>query len=537
MLSNLRDSQKPFDFIVIGGGASGAGIVLEAVSRGYTAALFEKSDFVKSTSSKSTKLVHGGVRYLAQGNIALVREACVERGLLLRNAPHLVKNQSFIIPAYGWFDEIMYTAGLTLYDIMAGSYSLGKSRRISRKEVISRLPSVSEKGLTAGILYYDGQFDDSRLAINVLQTAAEMGAVIMNYAPVENLRKNVNGRLDAVMVKDALTGNSYNVEGRIIINATGVFADEIMQMDSPGKESIIRPSQGIHLVVDSSFLPGNDAVMIPKTDDGRVLFAVPWHGKVVVGTTDTPVAHASLEPAALETEVEFILSTAGKYLKRAPKRSDVLSVFAGLRPLAAAKNNNNGKKTREISRSHKIITSSSGLMTMIGGKWTTFRKMGQDIISKAERINDWKRTRSITRNMRIKGYRDSIDLNDPLYVYGSDKDGLTDLIGYDPELGGYLSEKLQIIKAQVVWAVREEMAEKVEDVLSRRTRSQLLDARESLRIAPETARLMAMELGRDDQWVADQISDYKAVTMNYLLDSLQHSPRPEQVADLNSTIV
>jgi glycerol-3-phosphate dehydrogenase len=518
MLNKLEAINQPFDFVIIGGGASGIGIVLEAVSRGYSAVLFEKSDFVKSTSSKSTKLVHGGVRYLAQGDIALVREACVERGLLLRNAPHLVRSQPFVIPTFGWFDEFLYTVGLTLYDLMAGRYSLRRSKRISKKQVLSYLPTVKENKLTAGILYYDGQFDDARLAVNVLQTATGLGAVVVNYMPVEALIKDDDGKLQGVKVKDEFSGKSFYVKGRFVINATGVFADDILQMDRPGMRPTMRPSQGIHIVLDKSFLPGFHAVMIPKTEDGRVLFFVPWHGRVVVGTTDTPIDHSSLEPVALEEEIEFILSTSGKYLKKAPKRSDVLSIFAGLRPLAATKDNN-GKKTREISRNHKIIVSSSGLMTMIGGKWTTFRRMAEDIISRAEKVNRLKRSRSVTRKMKVRGYMESVDMNDPYYVYGSDKDTMLDLVKGNPVLGESLSESLQIIKAQVVWAVREEMAMNVEDVLSRRTRCQLLDARESIRMAPEVASIMADEMGKDQKWVRDQVSAYEEVTGNYFLET------------------
>ncbi len=514
MLTKLSGSKEPFDFIIIGGGASGIGIALEAVSRGYSAVLFEKSDFAKSTSSKSTKLVHGGVRYLAQGNVALVREACVERGVLMQNAPHLVRNQSFIIPAFGWFDEILYTAGLTVYDLMAGGYSLGRSKRISKNEVLRCLPSIAEKKLTAGILYYDGQFDDSRLAINVLQTASNLGGLVFNYMPVESLLKANDGKLIGAEVRDLLEDKNYEVRGRVVINATGVFADEIMQMDRPGMKPTMRPSQGVHLVIDKSFLPGDDAMMIPETDDGRVLFAVPWHGKVVVGTTDTPVDIPSLEPVALGEEIDFILSTAGRYLKKAPQRSDVLSIFAGLRPLAA-NNSDNGKKTREISRSHKIIISSSGLMTMTGGKWTTFRKMAEDMITRAEKVKRWHKTRSKTRKMKIRGYKESVDMNDPFYVYGADKDSLMELVNENSELGEYLSESLLIIKAQVVWAVREEMAFTVEDVLSRRTRCQLLDARESIRMAPETASIMAGEMGKGNDWIREQVSAYEEVTKNY----------------------
>ncbi len=518
MLNKLEAVNQPFDFVIIGGGASGIGIVLEAVSRGYSAVLFEKSDFVKSTSSKSTKLVHGGVRYLAQGDVALVREACVERGLLLRNAPHLVRSQPFVIPAFGWFDEFLYTIGLTLYDLMAGRYSLRRSKRISKKQVLSYLPTLKENKLTAGILYYDGQFDDARLAVNVLQTATGLGAVVVNHMPVEALIKDGDGKLQGVKVKDLFSEKSFNVKGRFVINATGVFADDILRMDRPGMQPTMRPSQGIHIVLDKSFLPGDHAIMIPDTDDGRVLFAVPWHGRVVVGTTDTPIDQSSLEPVAKEEEIEFLLSTYGRYLKEAPERSDVLSIFAGLRPLAATKNNN-GKKTKEISRNHKIIVSSSGLMTMIGGKWTTFRRMAEDIISRAEKVNRLKRTRSVTRKMKVRGYKESVDMNDPYYVYGTDRDAMLDLVKGNPALGEFLSESLQIIKAQVVWAVREEMAMTVEDVLSRRTRCQLLDARESIRMAPEVASIMAEEMGKDQHWIRDQVSAYEEVTRNYFLES------------------
>lgn len=513
MLERLKNEKTRFDFIIIGGGATGIGIALEASARGYSVILFEKSDFAKSTSSKSTKLVHGGVRYLAQGDVALVREACIERGLLLRNAPHLVKNQSFIIPAYGWYDEFLYTAGLKVYDLMAGRYSLGRSRRISKKETTRRIPGISEKGLTAGILYHDGQFDDSRMAISVLQTAVEKDAVVLNYMQVISLKKDNTGKLAGVCVKDELTGEELNVEGKIIINATGVFADEVLQMDVPEARKTIRPSQGVHIVLDNSFLEGDDALMIPKTDDGRVLFAVPWHGRVVVGTTDTPVEKASLEPVALEEEISFILSTAGKYLKKPVSKKDVLSVFAGLRPLAAPQGD--GKKTKEISRSHKIIVSRSGLMTMVGGKWTTFRKMAEDMINKAEKINGWKKTLTKTRHLKIHGYKENVDLKDPLYVYGSDRDAIMDLAGRQPGLHEVISEELGIIKAQIVWAVKEEMAVNIEDFLSRRTRCQLLNARESLRIAPIVAQIMAAEMVKDNKWIKEQLTLYELVTRNY----------------------
>lgn len=516
MLERMISHDKGYDFVVIGGGATGIGVVMEAVTRGYSALLLEQSDFTKSTSSKSTKLVHGGVRYLAQGDVALVREACVERGRLSKNAPHLVKNQSFVIPTFGWFDELMYTVGLTLYDVLAGKYSIGGSKRISKKKTLSRMSTLAPEKITAGIVYHDGQFDDSRLAIDVLKTATEHGAHVINYMKVNALTKNSEKKVDGVIAVDLESGQEFTIKGKVVINATGVFADDILQMDKTGAAKIIRPSQGVHLVLDKSFLPDNDALMIPKTDDGRVLFAVPWHNKVVVGTTDTPLSEASLEPVALEDEINFILNTAGKYFTSVPQRKDVLSIFAGLRPLAAPKGDS--KKTKEISRSHKIIVSPSGLFTMIGGKWTTFRKMAEDMIKTVEKVNKWHKTQSKTRDLKIHGYCREVDYNDPLYIYGSDKEQLLLLSKTNASYEGLISEKLQLFKVQVIWSVRNEMARTVEDVLSRRTRCLLLDARESVKIAPEVAKIMADELMKDQEWIANQVNSFKAIASNYILN-------------------
>jgi len=514
-LELLVSGENEFDFIIVGGGATGIGIALEAATRGYKTVLLEKSDFTKSTSSKSTKLVHGGVRYLAQGDVALVREACVERGRLLQNAPHLVKNQSFVIPTFSWFDELMYTVGLTFYDLLAGKYSLGRSVRISKKKAIESLPTIKKDKITAGVRYHDGQFDDSRLAINVIQTAVEKGAIAVNYVSVESLTKNGDGKINGVVAVNQETGQNFTVKGKVVINATGVFADEVLQMDEPGKEKTIRPSQGIHLVLDKSFLPGDNALMIPKTDDGRVLFAVPWHGKLVVGTTDTPINSASLEPVALESEIEFILNTMAKYLIKTPTRHDVLSIFAGLRPLAAPKGDS--KKTKEISRSHKIFVSNSHLFTMVGGKWTTFRRMAQDMVDKVEKVKGWNKTQSKTKNLPIHGYKTNVDLTDPYYFYGTDKDVLTIIMEEQPDTKRILSERLNIIEAQVVLAVRNEMAVTVEDFLSRRTRSILLDARESILVAPIVAEVMAKELGKDKEWEKSQVEQFQNVAKKYLL--------------------
>jgi glycerol-3-phosphate dehydrogenase len=515
MLNQAVSNNQTFDFIIIGGGATGIGIALEASTRGYKTLLLEKQDFTKSTSSKSTKLVHGGVRYLAQGDISLVREACIERGRLLKNAPHLVKNQSFVIPTFGWFDELMYTVGLTFYDLLAGRYSLGRSLRVSKKRALEYIPTIEPKRITAGVVYHDGQFDDSRLAINVLQTATQHGAIVLNYMNVVMLTKNDNGIVDGVVAEDLETGKGYTFHGKAVINATGVFADDVLQMDTPGQAKTISPSQGVHVVLDKSFLPGSHAMMIPKTDDGRVLFAVPWHNRIVVGTTDTPIPNASLEPVALEEEIEFILNTAGRYLTKAPKRSDVLSVFAGLRPLAAPKGES--KKTKEISRSHKIIVTQSELFTMVGGKWTTFRRMAEDMVNKVEAVKGWEKIKSKTRNLKIHGYKKNVDYSDPLYVYGTDKDKILELAKTEPELGETISHSLGIIKAQVAWAVRHEMARNAEDFLARRSRSLLLDARESMRIAPAVASVMARELHRDEKWEREQVENYLAIAQNYIL--------------------
>ena len=514
MMDKLKSDSKTYDFIIIGGGATGIGVALEASARGYSVVLLEKSDFTKSTSSKATKLLHGGVRYLAQGDIGLVREAVVERGLMLKNAPHITKSQSFIIPTHGLYDEVLYTVGLTFYDLLAGKLSLGRSKRISKAKTLERISLINPDKISAGVVYYDGQFDDSRMAINVLQSSVEMGAQVVNYCSVDGLVKDTNGKLTGVKVIDEEDGTSFEIKGKQVVNATGVFADDVLQMDSPGAEKTIAPSQGVHLILDKSFLPGDDAITIPKTDDGRVLFLVPWHNKVIVGTTDTPLEQESLEPVALEEEIGFILSTASRYLTKAPKRSDVLSVFAGLRPLAATKGK--GNKTKEISRSHKIYTSKSGLLTMVGGKWTTFRRMGEDLVNKAEKNNNWSHVRTKTKHLKIHGYKENVNYDNPLHFYGSDEEPLIELSkqnGWDSSI----SDSMGVIKAQVIWAVRNEMALNVEDFLARRVRCQLLDAKESVKMAPVVAKIMAKELEKDEAWQTKQVADYLEVTSNYIL--------------------
>lgn len=502
-----------WDLLVIGGGATGLGIALDAAVRGYKTLLVEQADFAKGTSSRSTKLVHGGVRYLAQGDIKLVREASIERGLLHRNAPHLVKDQTFIVPVYSLWSRLKYTIGLKLYDKISGKLSLGPSEFISRKETMEKLPGVRSKGLKGGVLYYDGQFDDARLAINLAQTIIEKGSEAINYMKVTGLHKNAEGQTDGASLLDTELNNVFSIKAKAVVNATGVFVDDILQMDKPGMEKSIRVSQGVHLVLNRSFFPSDHALMIPETSDGRVLFCVPWHGKVVVGTTDTPVAHASLEPVALEQEISFILDTAGEYLTVKPARKDVLSVFAGLRPLAAPQGGN--QKTKEISRSHKIIVSGSKLFTILGGKWTTYRKMGEDMMNRVEKELQWPPKESATAALPVHGYTTGTDWNDPFYFYGSDEAEVKTQENANSQK--WLSETLQVHGRQVVWAVRHEMARTVEDVLSRRTRALLLDAKESRRIAPQVAAIMAAELGKDNAWIEMQVNAFNELSGKYLL--------------------
>lgn len=511
-LSVLQD-HTDWDVIVIGGGATGLGVALEAVARGYSTLLLEQSDFAKSTSSKSTKLVHGGVRYLAQGNVALVREASVERGLLYQNAPHLVRNQAFIIPVYNWIDRLKYTIGLKLYDWIAGRLSLGSSVFISRQETLERLPGIKAQGLIGGVLYHDGQFDDSRLAVNLAQTIYDKGGYAINYITVKGLLKK-EGKVAGVIAVDAESGSSFPLNAKAVVNATGVFVDNILHMDNPNAGKSICVSQGVHLVLDKSFYPADNALMIPKTSDGRVLFAVPWHNKVVVGTTDTQVETVTLEPVALEEEIKFILNTAGQYLSREPQRKDVLSVFAGLRPLAAPQEGSS--KTKEISRSHKIMVTPSNLFTIIGGKWTTYRKMGEDMLASIEKTLGWNTTHTHTPHLAIHGYAVNKDWEDPFYFYGSDAAKIRMQMNDNPIT--WISESLHIHEVQVRWAVQYEMARTLEDVLSRRTRALLLDAKESLRIAKPVAEIMAKAMNKDEAWVNKQVEDYAAIAKNYLLN-------------------
>jgi len=516
MITQLEAQEdQPWDVVVIGGGASGLGAALEAASRGFKTLLLELGDFAQGTSSRSTKLIHGGVRYLAQGDIMLVYEALHERGLLMQNAPHLVKNQAFIIPNYDWWGGPYYTIGLKVYDMMAGKLGLGPSEGISREETIKALPNIKRDGLRGGVVYYDGQFDDARLAIHLAHTIADQGGIVINYMKVSGVLKGADERITGITATDLETGKDYKVYSRAVINATGVFVDDVLKMDNVHAEKTTVSSQGVHLVLDKVFLPGDAAVLIPKTDDGRVLFAVPWYNKVLVGTTDTLVNHPSIEPRALEEEVEFILATAGKYLTRAPLRSDVRSVFAGLRPLVAPKTE--GKSTKEISRGHKISVSLSGLLTMTGGKWTTYRKMGQDVMDKATIVADLEDRASVTQHLPLHASISGVELSDPLRHYGTDMAAVRRIAGEEINMGELLHPDLQFIKAEVIWAVREEMARTIADVLARRVRALFLDAKASMEVAGEVGRLMAKELGWDQEKLALEIQKYQNLVKGYML--------------------
>ncbi len=505
-----------WDVVIIGGGATGLGCAVDAASRGYRTLLLEQHDFAKGTSSRSTKLVHGGVRYLAQGDVALVQEALKERGLLFQNAPHLVHKQSFVIPCFSWLSKMKYLIGLKLYDWLSGKFSFGSSVYMSKSEVLNALPEISDKGLSGGIEYYDGQFDDARLAINLAQTAIEQGATVLNYVKVtELLKEGQNNKISGVKAVDEESGQEFIIRAKTVINATGVFVDDILQMDTPGNKKLVRPSQGVHIVLDKSFLSGNSALMIPETSDGRVLFAVPFHDHLVVGTTDTPLNDNSLEPQALQQEIDFILETAGAYLEKRPTEKDILSIFAGLRPLAAP--DKNTSKTKEISRSHKMMISKSGLITITGGKWTTYRKMAEDTINQAIVSGQLNHKKCVTEDLKIHGYNTE-KRNNHYDVYGSDAYAIQKLAEEHPHLNEKLHEMYPYTGAEVVWAVQNEMARTVEDVLARRLRILFLNARVAAEIAPKVASLIALELGYNSFWEDEQVKIFNNLAAGYLIN-------------------
>jgi glycerol-3-phosphate dehydrogenase len=512
--NRIRSHAAPWDIVVVGGGATGVGVAIDAAARGYDVLLVEQSDFGKGASSRSTKLVHGGVRYLEHGNLSLVMEALKERGLLLRNAPHLVRNLGFVVPRYDWWEAPFYGVGLKVYDLLAGRFGFGASQILSLEETREYLPTIELEGLRGGVLYFDGQFDDSRLLINMVATAFDQGATLLNYAAVQALTRDNHGYVNGVVAVDAESGGEFRAKARVVINATGAFGDNLRRQADASAAPLIAPSQGIHLVFDRSFLPGTTAIMVPHTSDGRVMFAIPWHGHTLVGTTDTPISEPTLEPVATEQEVDFLLSTSSRYLARKPARADVLSVFAGIRPLVRG---GDGSKTAALSRDHVVHIDKLGLITICGGKWTTYRKMAEDCVNQAATLAQLEERPSITGHLNIHGFHDSPEKFGDLAVYGADAPEILKLADGDPSLARRLHPDLSYIAAEVVWAVRREMARTVEDVLARRTRALFLNSRAALKMAPAVAELMAREFCTGEVWKSHQIAAFEAIASNYRL--------------------
>jgi glycerol-3-phosphate dehydrogenase len=507
----LQARTEPWDLAVIGGGATGVGIAVDAASRGYSVCLLEQSDFAKATSSRSTKLVHGGVRYLQRGNISLVMEALHERGILRQNAPHLVHDLAFVVPNYVWWEAPFYGIGMKVYDALAGKYGFGRSRLLSKEEVLKHIPTLETDGLRGGVLYYDGQFDDSRLLINLAQTADQQGAVLLNYAPVLRFTHDAEGYIDG------LVWSEHTLRARIVINATGPFSDLVRRLDNPGAPPIIAPSQGAHLVLDRSFLPGDAAIMVPRTSDGRVMFAIPWHNHALLGTTDIAVHDVPLDPIPTDQEIDFILDTASHYLARPPKRSDIRSAFAGIRPLVKAAESAGGGGTAALSRDHTLHVEKSGLLSIAGGKWTTYRKMAEDCVNHAATLARLDDRPCVTKTLNIHGYHQHPEQFGDLRGYGADALAIRELMDTDPRLARRLHPALPLVAAQVVWAIRHEMARTVDDVLARRTRALFLEASAAFAMAPEVAALMAAELGRDATWQDDQIRQCQAIAQGFLV--------------------
>ncbi len=512
MVRNVRErfeAQILWDIAVIGGGATGMGVAVDAASRGLSVVLVEAHDFGKGTSSRSTKLVHGGVRYLEQGNVPLVMSALKERGLMRQNAPHLVHDLAFVVPNYSWWEAPFYGIGLKLYDLLAGKYGFGASKLLSKEETLERLPALEPEGLMGGVVYYDGQFDDARLRIHLAMTAADHGATLLNYCPATGLLRDADGYVNGLTARDEETGEELTIAARMVVNATGVFTDSVRRMADPEAEQLVVTSQGIHLVFDRSFLKSDTALMVPRTSDGRVLFVIPWHEHAVAGTTDTPLDAPSLEPRALDEEIEFVLETAGRYLSRPPTRADVLAVYVGLRPLVKGEG-----KTSALSRDHVIHVDTSGLLTITGGKWTTYRHMAEYCVDHAITLGKLPDVECVTKNLKIHGYAKDSEALGNLEVYGADAEAIREL-AREPKLAAQLHPELPYIAAEVVWATREEMARTVEDVLARHTRALFLNAGAAIAMAEPVARLMATELGRDEAWVAAQVKEFCELAEQY----------------------
>ena len=514
MIESLRShGPNPWDLIVIGGGATGAGVAVDAATRGYKTLLVERADFGKGTSSKSTKLVHGGVRYLEQGNLSLVMGALKERGILRRNAPHLVHELPFVVPNYSWWEAPFYGIGMKIYDLLAIKYSFGKSRILSREETLEQIPNLREDGLRGGVVYFDGQFDDARLLIHLIMTAVDHGATVLNYASVTGFEFDESGFVDGITLADRESGDVYSARARVIINATGAFTDETRRLADKTAESLLSPSQGIHLVLPREFLRSESAIMVPHTSDGRVLFVIPWHDHTVIGTTDTPIESASYEPPPMDEEIAFVLETAAAYLTRPPRREDILSIYVGIRPLVKAAGSDLSK-TSALSRDHTIHIDSNGLLTIVGGKWTTYRQMAEDTVDHAAMLGHLPEVACRTASLPIHGASEEAPAQ--LKIYGTDAKHVLAIAEASLEFADPIHPALPYRKAEVVWAVREEMARSVEDVLARRTRALLLNAAAAIEAAPTVASLMAQEMCRDKEWELEQVRSFREMAKQYL---------------------
>ena len=500
-LINQLEETKKYDVAIIGGGATGLGIALDAALRGFKVILVESHDFSKGTSSRATKLVHGGVRYLAQGNISLVREALHERTTLLHNAPHIAQPLPFVMPSYKFWEAPFYGAGLKMYDAVAGKAGLGATEFLNTKQTLRCLPTLQKTGLKGGVKYWDGQFDDARLALALARSAAKEGALLVNYCKATKLI-HVDGKLVGLKCQDQETRKTYPISASCIINATGVWVDEIRQQDGESVKGIVAPSQGVHVVIDREFMPTDHAMLVPKTADGRVLFAVPWLGKTILGTTDTPRDDLVLEPEPFKEELDFILDESAKYLSKAPTRADVKSIWVGLRPLVKPPEND-GENTKKLSREHTVLVSQSGLVTVTGGKWTTYRAMAEDVLDQcfesgllearaAGATVDFPLVGAQQSHIKLK-YLHTMSEAQGLHSYGDEADFVDSMPGSDRALMPALTEGM------VRFAARYEYARTVEDVLARRSRLLFLDAKKAEMLGAVVAQILQEETGQDPQ--------------------------------------
>ena len=512
ILRRLGEQGKAWDVLVIGGGASGLGAAVEAASRGYRTLLVERIDFAKGTSSRSTKLVHGGVRYLEQLNVTLVLDALRERGHMLRNAPHLVHDLSFVVPAYSYLSLPYYGLGLKAYELLSGKLSFGRSQLLSRSQTVEMLPEIRRDGLRGGVLYHDGQFDDARYAISLMRTLQDLGGTAINYMEATGLLHR-DGRTIGIQARDLETEEFFELQAKVVVNASGVQTENILLMDGALNGPVLAVSQGTHFVLPHSFLPGKAALMIPKTADGRVLFAIPWHGSTIVGTTDEPVDHSSDEPQALGKETRFLMEHIGLYFGRKPEPSEVLSVWSGQRPLVRS----GSGKTSQLSRDHRVMVSESGLVTITGGKWTTYRRMGQDTIDRACEVAGLDKRPSSTVTLKLHGWMDTArDASDWMNVYGTDLSAIEQLSDEEPALAEPLHPMLPYLLREIVWAARSEMARTVEDVLARRTHALFLNARAAIEAAPVVASLLARELKRSEEWMKADLDRFLTMAKGYV---------------------